>query len=308
MISSKERTLVVADEFVGERLDRFICNSTGDLSRTLVQKLINENLVQVNKKPTKSGYKLRANDKITFSIPDLKKLNVESEKIALDIVFEDKDLIVVNKPQGMVTHPADNVYSGTLVNALLYHCKDSLSGINGVLRPGIVHRLDKETSGLIIVCKNDKSHNAIAKQIQERKVKRHYLAIVHGKIKYDLGTVNKPIGRNKIHRHKMTIVLDGRRAITHWKVLKKSEKFTLLECSLETGRTHQIRVHMTSLGHPIVGDKTYGKKNDAAEKMMLHAYKLIFTHPRTKKEIKLETKIPKRFTQFLSHDHKKLVL
>ncbi|MBI3591259.1 MAG: RluA family pseudouridine synthase [Candidatus Melainabacteria bacterium] len=308
MVFHKQKTLNVSYEYAGERLDRFICKSLGDLSRTLVQRLIDENLILVNEKSIKAGYKIRANDKVSISIPDLKEAEIESEKIPLDIVFEDKDLIVINKPQGMVTHPADNVHSGTLVNALLYHCKSSLSGINGVLRPGIVHRLDKETSGLIIVCKNDKSHNEIAKQIEERKVKRHYLAIVHGKVQHDLGTVNKPIGRNKIHRHKMAIVLGGRKAITHWKVLKKSEKFTLLECSLETGRTHQIRVHMASLRHPIIGDKTYGKKNDTVEKMMLHAYKLIFIHPKTKKEIKLETEMPERFTQFLSRDHMKLIL
>lgn len=298
-MNKNQVTLTVPDDSSGKRLDRFISESIKDLSRTLIQKLINKNLILVNKKPSKSGYRLRVSDQIFVSIPELEETKVEPEKINLDVVFEDKDVIVINKSQGMVTHPASGVYKGTLVNALLNHCKDSLSGINGVLRPGIVHRLDKETSGLIIVCKNDKSHTEIAKQIQERKLKRHYLAIVHGKVQHDRGLVNKPIGRDKIHRHKMAVVSGGRNAITQWKVLNRFEKFTFLECTLETGRTHQIRVHMKSIGHPILGDKTYGKKNDSVNQMLLHAYKLVFTHPRTKKEIKLETKFPRRFEEFL---------
>ena len=300
MVYIKEKILTVLDDFAGKRLDRFVSASLKDLSRTLIQKLIDENLILVNKKPSKSGYRLKADDMVFISIPDLQETKIEPEKIKLDVVFEDRDVIVINKPQGMVTHPASGVHKGTLVNALLSHCKDSLSGINGVLRPGIVHRLDKETSGLIIVCKNDKSHTEIAKQIQERKLKRHYLAIVHGKIQHDKGVINKPIGRDKIHRHKMAVVPGGRKAITHYKVkafhkTPLREKFTLVECILETGRTHQIRVHMKSIGHPILGDKTYGEKNDPIDKMMLHAYKLVFIHPRTKKEIRLETGIPERF-------------
>ncbi len=296
---TNQMTLTVPSESSGERLDRFVLASLKDLSRTLIQKLIDENLILVNNKSSKSGYRLKMDDLVFVSMPDLEETKIEPEKIKLDVVFEDNDVIVVNKSQGMVTHPASGVYKGTLVNALLGHCKSSLSGINGVLRPGIVHRLDKETSGLIIACKNDKSHVEIAKQIEERRLKRHYLAIVYGKIIHDKGIVNKPIGRDKVHRHKMTVVSSGRNAITHWKVLKRFEKFTFLECTLETGRTHQIRVHMKSIGHPIAGDITYGKKNDPVNKMMLHAYKLIFTHPRTKKEIKLELDIPERITQFL---------
>lgn len=292
-------TLNVLNKDSNERLDLFICNQIKDLSRSLVQKLIKVEQILVNNKPSKSGYKTKINDKILISLPDLKGLHIKEENISLDIVFEDNDLIVINKTQGMVTHPASNVHKGTLVNALLYHCKDTLSGINGVMRPGIVHRLDKETSGLIIVCKNDKSHRDIAKQIQERTLKRHYLAIVHGKVQYDTGKINKPIGRDKIHRHKMAIVQNGRIAITHWKILKRLEKFTFLECTLETGRTHQIRVHMKSIGHPVTGDKTYGKKNDLTNTMMLHAYKLVFIHPGTKKEIKLEIEIPERFIDFI---------
>lgn len=287
MISGKETTLNVSNKSRGLRLDRFICDSFESLSRTYVQRLIDRSCILVNKKVTKAGYKLRANDLVYISLPELKKPKVESEKVKLDIAYEDEDVIVINKPQGMITHPTSNVYEGTLVNALLFHCKDSLSGINGVLRPGIVHRLDKETSGLIIVCKNDKSHNDIAKQIQERTLSRSYLAIVHRKVQYDRGTINKPIGRDKVHRHRMAVVQKGKAAITHWKILKKLEKYTLLECTLATGRTHQIRVHMSSLGHPIVGDTTYGKKSDSqysdSPSMMLHAYKLVLIHPKTKK-------------------------
>lgn len=295
----EEVTLTVSEDLSGERLDRFLSEALHSLSRSLIQKLIEEDQVLVNEKPSKSGYKLRADDKVFVSIPEPEEAKVKPEKIKLDVVFEDKDVIVINKAQGMITHPASGVYEGTLVNALLNHCKNSLSGINGVLRPGIVHRLDKETSGLIIACKNDKAHSEIAKQIQDRELKRHYLAIVHGKVIHDRGTINKPIGRDKIHRHRMAVVNGGRNAITHWKVLKKFDKFTLLECMLETGRTHQIRVHMKSLGHPVVGDIVYGKKNDPVNTMMLHAYKLGFVHPRTKEEIKLETEMPLRFKEFL---------
>ena len=292
-------SLNVQENNADERLDKFISDSIKELSRTLVQELIKDNLILVNNKPTKASYRLRSGDKILINISDLKKTNIEEEKIDLNIVFEDKDLIVINKSQGMITHPASGVYKGTLVNALLFHCKDTLSGINGVSRPGIVHRLDKDTSGLIIVCKNDLAHKEIAKQIQERTLKRHYLAIVHGKVPYDQGTINKPVGRDKINRYKMDVVKGGRIAITHWKILKKLEKITFLECTLETGRTHQIRVHMKSLGYPVLGDKTYGKRNDPIESMMLHAYKVIFIHPRTKKRICLETKTPKRFLEVL---------
>ncbi len=290
-----KKILQVPEENIGERLDLFVCNSIKDISRTLIQRLIEEKQVLVNDKASKAGYKLHFNDVISIFLPSLKETNIKPEDIKLDIVFEDKDLIVINKSQGMVTHPASGVYSGTLVNALLYRCKDSLSGINGVIRPGIVHRLDKETSGLIIVCKNDKSHLNIANQIKERTLKRIYLAMVSGKLPYKSGVINKPIDRDKVQRHKMAVVPGGRVAITHWKVIKEFENYTYIECSLETGRTHQIRVHMKSLGYPILGDKTYGKKNDCAESMMLHAYKLIFTHPKNGKEIKLETEVPARF-------------
>lgn len=292
---NKSITLTISEKSKGKRLDHFVLASLKDLSRSLIQKLVKEKSVLVNKLPSKSGYKLKKNDQVFISMPDLKELEVKAEYIPLKVIYEDKDLIVVNKPEGMVTHPASGHYNGTLVNALLSHCKGSLSGINGILRPGIVHRLDKETSGLIIVCKNDKSHKDIAKQIKDRRIKKYYFAIVHEKVKYEKGTINKPIGRDKVHRHKMAVVKNGRNAVTHWKVVKDLGKYTLLELDLETGRTHQIRVHLASIGHPVVGDKTYGKKNDSYHQMMLHSYKLIFTHPVTKKKITLQTKVPERF-------------
>ena len=299
-------TLYVSDEFAGTRLDKFISESRKEISRSHIKKLIEENQILINNKPSKPSYRIRFKDKILINLPEPEELKIKPEKIKLDVIYEDKDLIVINKPQGMITHPASGIYKGTLVNALLYHCKDSLSGINGVLRPGIVHRLDKDTSGLIIACKNDKSHKEIAKQIKERKVKRSYLAIVHRKVQYDKGTINKPIGRHKIKREKMAVIPNGRQAITHFKILKRFDKYTLLECSLETGRTHQIRVHMSSIGHPIVGDKIYGERWEMGDGrwdkgMMLHAYKLAFIHPRTKKEIKLEIELPERFKNLTHH-------
>ena len=299
MVAGKEIRHIVSKDSEGQRVDKCVSVLQSNLSRSFIQDLIRGKNLLVNSKTIKPGQKLKLNDEILILLPELKEQKAEPENIKLSVVYEDNDLIVINKPLGMVTHPASGVYSGTLVNALLYHCKKTLSGINGVLRPGIVHRLDKDTSGLIIVCKNDVAHREIAKQIKDRKAKRIYLAVVHGKLLYDKGTVNKPIGRDKIQRHKMAVVLNGKPAITHWKILKRLEGYTFLECSLETGRTHQIRVHMKSIGYPILGDKTYGKKNDKSMEMMLHAYKLSFVHPRTKKEVKLETEVPERFKEFL---------
>jgi len=294
-------TLNVKEEDSGKRLDLFVQSPYPIFSRSFVQTLIKDKLILVNNKPSKPGYRLKIKDKVFVNVPEIQEPRIQGEKIPLDIAFEDDDLIVVNKSQGMITHPTSRVYRDTLVNALLYHCKDSLSGINGVLRPGIVHRLDKETSGLIVVCKNDKSHNEIAKQFKERKIKKYYLAIVHGVLKYDKGTINKPIGRNRIHREKMAVVTNGRNAITHFKVLKRLDRFSLLECIPETGRTHQIRVHLANMGHPIVGDRIYGKKNDPCKLMMLHAYKLVFVHPKTGKQIALETEIPDRMVDLLNN-------
>lgn len=297
----KEEIIQVVDKsFKNERLDKFVLKTFSDLSRTHIQKLIEEGNILVNGDCVKSGYKLRENDEILVQLPEPKDIDVKAEDISLDVVYEDKDLIVINKPQGMVTHPGSGVNEGTLVNALLHHCKSSLSGINGVLRPGIVHRLDKETSGLIIVCKNDESHQAMAKQFQDRTLEKYYYAIVHGKVKFTQGKINRPIGRDKTHRHKMAVVNNGKEAVTHWKTIKSNESYSFVECKLETGRTHQIRVHMASIGHSIVGDKTYGKKTDKTSEMMLHASRIIFKHPRTEKEIKLESKIPDRFKTLLT--------
>lgn len=295
---NKELTLEVKRDHKHLRLDKFLTSQCPEYSRTLVQRFIKDGLVLVNKKQVKSGFKLKENDKVSVRLPKLEEPRAKPEQISLDVIFEDKDLIVVNKQQGMVTHPSSGCYSGTLVNALLSHCKDSLSGVNGVLRPGIVHRLDKDTSGLIIACKNDKAHNEIARQLKERKINKYYYAIVRGQIKYDQGTISKPIGRDRVHRHKMSIVQRGKESTTRWKVLKKFKDYTFLEVKPETGRTHQIRVHLASIGHPIVGDKTYGTKNDSS-KLMLHAYKLEFFHPQTKKIVKLEIEMPGRFKKFL---------
>ncbi len=296
----KEHSLLVDVDSVGDRLDKFILKSVPDLSRTRIQKLIEDNLILINSEKVKSGYKLKKSDKVSVSIPELEEIALKPEKIKLDIVYEDKDLIVINKPTGMVTHPGSGITEGTLVNALLHHCKSTLSGINGVQRPGIVHRLDKETSGLIIVCKNDKSHTGVAEQFHNRTIEKYYYAIVHGNMKFTIGKINRPIGRDKVKRHKMAIIKDGKPAITHWNVIKSDQNYTFIECKLETGRTHQIRVHMASIGYPIVGDKTYGKKSDKSSHMMLHSYKIIFTHPISKKKIKLETEIPERFSNIIS--------
>lgn len=296
----QETILTVDIESKSERLDKFVLQAFSELSRTHVQKLIEEGNILVNGDSVKSGYKLRENDEILVQIPELKEVDVKPEKINLEIVYEDKDLVVINKPHGMITHPGSGVHEGTLVNALLHHCRDSLSGINGVLRPGIVHRLDKETSGLIIVCKNDESHQAVAKQFQDRTLEKYYYAIVHGKVKFTQGKINRPIGRDRVQRHKMAIVNNGKEAVTHWKIIQSNENSTFVECKLETGRTHQIRVHMASIGHPIIGDKTYGKKIDKNSEMMLHACRISFKHPRTGKEIKLEAKIPERFKDLIT--------
>jgi 23S rRNA pseudouridine1911/1915/1917 synthase len=295
----EKTNLKISEENKNERLDKFVLSSIPSLSRTRIQNLIEEGNILLNGEKVKSGCKLRVNDKIEVSIPEPRGIDVKPEKIPLDVVLEDKDIIVINKAHGMVTHPGSGVETGTLVNALLHHCKKSLSGINGVLRPGIVHRLDKETSGLIIVCKNDESHVQMAKQFHDRTLEKYYYAIVCGQVKFTQGKINKPIGRDKNHRHKMGIEQDGKEAITHWKIIKIFDDYTFLECRLETGRTHQIRVHMASIGHPIVGDKTYGKKKETSP-MMLHSYKIKFSHPITNEKIELETDIPKRFNTLIS--------
>ncbi|MGY0375202.1 RluA family pseudouridine synthase [Clostridium sp. JNZ J1-5] len=295
-----KREIIVDNEFVNTRLDVFVAKDFQGKSRSYIQKLIEEKYIVVNDNIKKSNYKLRLGDKVTVSLPEVQELVVEPEDIPLDILYEDNDIIVVNKPQGLVVHPAPGNYSGTLVNALLYHCKD-LSGINGVARPGIVHRIDKDTSGVLVIAKNDKSHNKLSEQLKEHSMKREYIALVEGVIKQDKGVVDKPLGRNPKDRLKMGIVEGGKRAVTHYEVLKRFEKYTLIKCILETGRTHQIRVHMAYLGHPLVGDPVYGYKKQKfnVAGQMLHAKKLGFIHPSTEEYMEFESDIPKYYEEVI---------
>ena len=255
----------------------------------------------VNKKAVKSNYRLRDGDIVDLAIPKPELLEILPENIPLDIVYEDDDVILINKPKGMVVHPAAGHYSGTLVNALLYHCKDNLSGINGVLRPGIVHRIDMDTTGIIIACKNDNAHQHIAKQLAEHSITRKYVAIVAGNIKDDEGTVDAPIARSKNDRKKMAVDKDGKRAVTHYKVIERLNNYTYIECVLETGRTHQIRVHMSYIHHPLLGDEVYSgkKENMKLEGQCLHAKVLGFIHPRTNEYMEFEAPVPDYFNEIL---------
>lgn len=286
----------------GLRIDKFLSLELEGFTRNAVSKLIEDEKVTVNGKPVSKNYKCKAGDDISVKIPDAVELDVEAENIPLDIVYEDDDLLVVNKPKGMVVHPAPGNYNGTLVNALLYHCKDSLSGINGVIRPGIVHRIDKDTSGLLIVAKNDMAHIDLAKQIKDHSFHRAYQAVVYGNIKDDEGTVNQPIGRHPKDRKKMAVTLkNSKNAVTHYYVLNRYDKFTHIRCVLETGRTHQIRVHMAYIGHPLAGDPVYGPKKVITELkgQCLHAGEIGFVHPRTKEYMEFKSELPDYFTKFL---------
>ncbi|MBS5948817.1 MAG: RluA family pseudouridine synthase [Clostridium sp.] len=292
---------IITEENVGERIDKYLSNQIEGKSRSFIQGLIDESNVFVNNKNVKSNYKLRNNDNVTVLMKEPIELNVIPEEIELNIVYEDEDLIVVNKPQGMVVHPAPGNYSGTLVNGLLYHCKD-LSGINGVIRPGIVHRIDKDTSGVLVIAKNDDAHNFLSEQFKEHSIKREYYALVEGKFSKEEGMVDKPLGRNKKDRLKMAIVEDGKRAVTHYKVLETYNNGTsLVKFNLETGRTHQIRVHMASIGHPLVGDPLYGLKKQKFKLsgQVLHAKSLGFIHPRSKEYIEFDSELPDYFKKIL---------
>lgn len=283
----------VEDQAVGQRIDRYLTEQEEDWSRSQIQKWIKEERVLVNDKVVKANYRLQQGDAITLIIPPLVELEIEPEPIPLDIVYEDADVVVINKPRGMVVHPGPGNYSGTLVNGLLHHCKD-LSGINGVMRPGIVHRIDKDTSGLLMVAKNDKAHLSLAAQLKAHSVDRKYIALVHGTFPHEIGTIDAPIGRDPKDRKKMAVVFENSKpAVTHFAILERFEKHTLVECKLETGRTHQIRVHMSYIGHPIVGDPKYGKGDTLGmDGQALHAAVLGFIHPRSGEPLLFEAPIP----------------
>ena len=291
----------VDENCVGERLDVFISNKLENKSRSNIQGIIEGENVSVNGKNRKSNYKLKLQDVVTVSIPEPVGLNVKAEEIPLNVIYEDSDVIVIDKPQDMVVHPAPGNYSGTLVNALLNHCND-LSGINGVVRPGIVHRIDKDTSGVLVVAKNDNAHNSLAAQFKEHSTTRSYLALVEGVIKNDEGTIDQPIARHPIDKIKMAVVQNGRHAITHYKVIERFHNYTLVECNLETGRTHQIRVHMAKISHPLVGDLVYGYKKQKfnLKGQVLHAKKLGFIHPSTNEYMEFISPLPDYFEKLLT--------
>lgn len=292
--------LVVETEAVGERIDKYICENT-ELSRSFAEDLLENGSCLINGTKCKKNYRVKAGDVVEITLPDMEEPEILPENIPLDIVYEDSDLLVVNKPKGMVVHPAAGHYSGTLVNALMYHCKDSLSGINGVIRPGIVHRIDKDTSGLLIVAKNDTAHNGLAEQIKAHSFTRRYEAVVLGGIKEN-GTVNAPIARHKTDRKKMAVTPDGREAITHYEVIENYGKYTHLRLILETGRTHQIRVHMAYIGHPVAGDTVYGDgKPKWLEGQCLHAREIGFIHPLTGKELFFTSPLPEYFEKMLKN-------
>lgn len=299
----KELLIDVTQDFEGERIDKYLSRLVTDSSRSAIQKLIESGSVKVNGSQVSKNYKVSADDEILMLQGELKTLDAEPENIPLDIVYEDSDLLVVNKPRGMVVHPAPGNYSGTLVNALLYHCKDSLSGINGVLRPGIVHRIDKDTSGLLIVAKNDKAHIGLAKQIKEHSFTREYNAVVCGHLKEYEGTVCAPIGRNPKDRKKMCVTENNsKNAVTHYKVINEYEGYSHISLRLETGRTHQIRVHMAYIGHPVAGDFVYGndKKSAYLNGQCLHAIKIGFVHPITNDYLEFNSELPDYFKEFLN--------
>ena len=283
----------------GIRIDKYLASALPEKSRCHYQKAIDNGLVLVNGKVVKSKYQTKLGDEIVITIEPVKEIDILPEDIPIDILYEDDDVIVVNKPKGMVVHPAPGHYTGTLVNALMYHCKDSLSGINGEIRPGIVHRIDMNTTGSLLICKNDKAHNDIAAQIKVHSVNRIYKGIVVGNFKDEEGTIDAPIGRNPKDRKKMAVVSNGREAITHYKVLEQFKGYTYVEFKLETGRTHQIRVHMASIGHPLVGDDVYGKPVKNLQGQTLHAQTLGFKQPSTGEYVEVNAPLPDYFEELL---------
>ena len=292
-------TKLVSKENNGERLDKYMSNLYPEFSRVYIQKLVDEGIILVNDNKEKASYKIKENDVISIGDIDISDLDVKPQDIPLDIVYEDNDIIVINKKQGMIVHPAPGVYEGTLVNALLYHCKD-LSSINGVKRPGIVHRIDKDTSGLIVVAKNDMAHESLSNQLKDKTMNREYVAIVHGIIKENKGKINAPIGRDIKNRIKMAVCKDGKNAITHFEVLERFKAYTLIYCKLETGRTHQIRVHMDYIGHPLACDPVYGPKTTLEGcGQYLHATKLTLVHPSKGETMTFESELPEYFENMI---------
>lgn len=296
--------IIINEEQQGKRIDGVISAYTTELSRNTVQRLIEEEQIKVNGNKIKPSYKTILNDEIDINIPKAKEIDLKPQNIPLEVLYEDNDIIVINKPKGMVVHPANGNPDGTLVNAIMAKCKDSLSGIGGEIRPGIVHRLDKNTSGVIIVAKNDKSHIKLSEDLKNHKIKKKYIALVRGIIKENEATINMPIGRSKQDRKKMAVDKNGKEAITHFKVLKRyNEKYTLLEINIETGRTHQIRVHLSHIGYPIIGDDTYsnGKNEWGVIGQCLHAKSLKFEHPITGKKMLIEAELPEYFQKILEN-------
>ncbi len=292
----------ITEEMEDERIDKCLAMLIDSLSRSFVQKLIKDGGVYVNGAPVKGSYKVKTDDLVAFTLPEAVEPDIAPEKMDLDILYEDKDVIVVNKPKGMVVHPAAGHYSGTLVNGLMYHCGHDLSGINGVMRPGIVHRIDRDTTGSLIVCKNDAAHNSIAAQLKEHSITRRYRAICFGNLKEEEGIIDKPIGRHPTDRKKMSVnERNGKRAVTHYKVLKRFDKYTYIECELETGRTHQIRVHMASIGHPLLGDEVYANRTSPFKLtgQTLHAMTLGFIHPETGAYVEVNAPLPEYFEHLL---------
>ena len=294
-------SFIVKKDEENNRIDLYLSKKKEEISRVAIQRLISEEKILVNGKKTKSSYKVKENDKITLEEEEPKEISLKAQDIPLEVIYEDNDIIVVNKPKGIVVHPANGNPDGTLVNAVMAICKDSLSGIGGEIRPGIVHRLDKDTSGIIIVAKNDKAHINLSEQIKNHEVQKTYIALVRGIVKENNATINMPIGRSTKDRKKMAVTKNGKEAITHFKVLERYNNYTLLEVKIETGRTHQIRVHLSHIGYPIVGDTTYsnGKNEWGIQGQCLHAKSLKFKHPITREEMFLEAEIPEYFQELL---------